>query len=271
MVDGFQLDRVDVGEVTLRVRYGGEGEPVVLLHGHPRTHTTWHRVAPQLTGSFFVVFPDLRLRPVHAAAGRTRACALVQAGDGRRCRGGHAVPRPQVPVVQRQVKAPQLSRGDRAVLAGLARLLPAGHLRQLRLVISPRALLRWHAHLVQRRWTYPRRAPGQSRIAHGVRALILEMARDNPGWGYLRIHGELTGPGHAIATSTVWQILKDAGIDPGPRRSGQSRRAFLEVQAKTILAVDFFHVGTVFLCCSPSTTPGECTWPGSPCTRPVSG
>jgi haloacetate dehalogenase len=60
MFDGFQLDRVDVGEVTLRVRYGGEGEPVVLLHGHPRTHTTWHRVAPQLSGSFFVVCPDLR-------------------------------------------------------------------------------------------------------------------------------------------------------------------------------------------------------------------
>ena len=60
MFDGFQLDRVDVGEVTLRVRYGGEGEPVVLLHGHPRTHTTWHRVAPQLADSFFVVCPDLR-------------------------------------------------------------------------------------------------------------------------------------------------------------------------------------------------------------------
>src|ERR1700735_944898 len=60
MFDGFRLDRVDVGEVTLRVRSGGEGEPVVLLHGHPRTHTTWHRVAPQLAGSFFVVCPDLR-------------------------------------------------------------------------------------------------------------------------------------------------------------------------------------------------------------------
>ena len=60
MFDGFQLDRVDVGEVTLRVRYGGEGPPVVLLHGHPRTHTTWHRVAPQLSRSFFVVCPDLR-------------------------------------------------------------------------------------------------------------------------------------------------------------------------------------------------------------------
>jgi len=60
MFDGFRLDQVDVGEVTLRVRYGGEGRPVALLHGHPRTHTTWHRVAPLLSGSFFVACPDLR-------------------------------------------------------------------------------------------------------------------------------------------------------------------------------------------------------------------
>ena len=60
MFEGFTLEYVDVGEVTLRVRHGGRGQPVVLLHGHPRTHTTWHRVAPGLADSFFVVCPDLR-------------------------------------------------------------------------------------------------------------------------------------------------------------------------------------------------------------------
>jgi putative transposase len=73
------------------------------------------------------------------------------------------------------------------------------------------------------------------------------MARDNPGWGYRPIHGELAGPGRKIAPSAVWQILKDAGIDPAPGRAGQSWRAFLDAQAKTILATDFFHVDTVFL------------------------
>jgi len=73
------------------------------------------------------------------------------------------------------------------------------------------------------------------------------MARGNPGWGYRRIHGELTGLGHKAAPSTVWRILKDAGIDPAPRRAGQSWRAFLGAQAKTILAADFFHVDTVLL------------------------
>ena len=85
MFDGFRLDRVDVGEVTLRVRYGGEGEAVVLLHGHPRTHTTWHRVAPQLAGSFFVVCPDLRgygqstLPP--DAPGHAQSSKRAMAGD----------------------------------------------------------------------------------------------------------------------------------------------------------------------------------------------
>ncbi|MDQ3481632.1 MAG: alpha/beta hydrolase [Actinomycetota bacterium] len=60
MFSGFKVERISVGEVTLRVRHGGDGPPVVLLHGHPRTHTTWHRVAPLLTDSFTVVCPDLR-------------------------------------------------------------------------------------------------------------------------------------------------------------------------------------------------------------------
>jgi len=56
----FSLDRIDAGEALLRVRHGGSGPPVVLLHGHPRTHVTWHRVAPLLAERFTVVCPDLR-------------------------------------------------------------------------------------------------------------------------------------------------------------------------------------------------------------------
>ncbi|HEY2268379.1 MAG TPA: integrase core domain-containing protein [Streptosporangiaceae bacterium] len=155
--------------------------------------------------------------------------------------------RHQVAVLRRQVKAPRLSWVGRAVLAALARLLPRSQLCQLRLIISPRTLLRWHAHLVRRHWTYPRRAPGRPRAAKPVQTLVLEMARDNPGWGCRRIHGELAGLGYKLAPSTVRKILKDAGIDPAPRRSGQAWRAFLEARAKTILAADFFHVDTVFL------------------------
>ena len=60
MFEGFQLEMIELPEATLRVRYGGSGPPLLLLHGHPRTHTTWHKVAPLLARSFTVVCPDLR-------------------------------------------------------------------------------------------------------------------------------------------------------------------------------------------------------------------
>src|SRR6202030_3148884 len=94
--------------------------------------------------------------------------------------------RQQVAVLQRQVKTPKLSWADRAVLAVLARLLTGSQLRQLRLIISPRTLLRWHADLVRRHWAYPRRSAGRPRTARTVWSLVLEMARANPGWGYRR-------------------------------------------------------------------------------------
>ncbi len=61
MFDGFEDERVDVGEVELRVRHAGRGPAVLLIHGHPRTGSTWHWVAPQLVDrGFTVVCPDMR-------------------------------------------------------------------------------------------------------------------------------------------------------------------------------------------------------------------
>ena len=91
--------------------------------------------------------------------------------------------RHQVAVLRRQVRAPRLSWADRAIVAALARLLPRGQLRQLQLLVCPRALLGWHADLVRWRWTYPRPGAGRPRMMASVRALVLGMARDNPGWG----------------------------------------------------------------------------------------
>jgi putative transposase len=75
--------------------------------------------------------------------------------------------------------------------------------------------------------------------------LVLRLAAENSSWGYRRIHSELAGLGYRIAASTVWSILKRAGIDPAPRREGPSWRQFLRVQARGILATDFFCVETL--------------------------
>ena len=116
--------------------------------------------------------------------------------------------RHQVTVLQRQVRAPRLSWADRAILSALARLLPGGHRRHLRLIVSPRTLLRWHADLVRRRWAYPRRNPGRPRTAQALCALVLEMAWDNPACTR-RVHlaGITTHPTGAWVTQQARNLL----------------------------------------------------------------
>ena len=151
----------------------------------------------------------------------------------------------QLAVLQRQTGRPRLSWSDRALISALARLLPKA--RRLGMLITPGTLLRWHADLVKRHWAYRRRQPGRPPVRPAIRELILRMAGENPTWGYRRIAGELAQLGRAIAPATVWAILKKAGVDPAPRRSGPTWREFLSAQAEEILACDFFTVDTITL------------------------
>ena len=78
---------------------------------------------------------------------------------------------------------------------------------------------------------------------------MLRLARENPTWGYRRIHGEQCRLGYKgrIGASTVWTIVQRAGVDPAPRRSAVSWRQFLRAQATGVLAIDLFTVDTVVL------------------------
>jgi putative transposase len=153
--------------------------------------------------------------------------------------------RHQLSVLARQQR-PKLQPADRAFIAALARLLP--HRRLHGLVVTPATLLRWHRELVRRRWTYPhRRRPGRPPTGRELRELVLRLARENPGWGYQRIAGELLKLGFRISPSTVRRLLASAGLEPAPRRRAVSWPAFLRQQSASMLACDFFTVETVTL------------------------
>jgi putative transposase len=153
--------------------------------------------------------------------------------------------RHEVAVLRRQVHGPALQPADRAVLAGLWRLLPRLH--QGRIFVQPDTLLRWHRDLVAKCWTYPHGRPGRPAGPGGTTALILRLAKENPSWGYRRIQGELATMGISLAASSVWAILKRHNVEPSPRKSGPTWTELIAAQAKGLIACDFFSVDTVLL------------------------
>jgi transposase InsO family protein len=157
--------------------------------------------------------------------------------------------RHQVTVLQRQLGTarPRFTAGDRAFLAALLHRLPRDMLGRIRLLVRPETVLRWHRDLLARRHaarSRPGRA-GRPRTVRSVRVLVLRLARENPSWGYRRIHGELLVLGIKVAAFTVWEILRQAGIDPVPERGATTWADFLRSQADVLLACDFFETVTL--------------------------
>ena len=138
--------------------------------------------------------------------------------------------RHQLAVVQRrQPRRPNVNWADRALLVTLLGVIPKARRQGLRLLVTPDTIVRWHRDIVRRRWAARsmRGKAGRPAARRTSRALVLRLARENPDWGYRRIHGELAGLGVKVAASTAWEILKNAGIDPAPRRTGPTWLQFL--------------------------------------------
>ncbi|WP_236647641.1 helix-turn-helix domain-containing protein [Micromonospora sicca] len=134
--------------------------------------------------------------------------------------------RHQITVLERQLgkEKVRFDATDRAFLAALLHRLPRDVLREVRLLVRPDTVLRWHRDQVTRRHAARSRSkrPGRPRAVRSIRTLALRLARENPSWGYRRIHGELLVLGVKVAASTVWEILKEAGIDPAPERASST-------------------------------------------------
>jgi putative transposase len=148
--------------------------------------------------------------------------------------------RHEVMVLRRQLTSPKPDRADQAALA---RLLPAA-LRAGR-PVTPGTLLAWHRHLLTSKWTRPER-PGRPATSQEIRDLVLRLARENPAWGYRRVHGEVIRLGHQTSAATVRRILRVRRYRPAPRGL-DTLGAFLRAQAEGLLACDFCTVDTIFL------------------------
>jgi putative transposase len=132
------------------------------------------------------------------------------------------------------------------LLAALLHRLPRTVLRQVRLLVRPETVLRWHRDLIAaHRARISLEACRPAARVRSIRVLVLRLAWENSAWGHGRIHGEPPILGIKVAASTVWEILRDVGIDPAPDRTSAGWAVFLRAQAEAILAADFFETVTL--------------------------
>src|SRR6266704_3429967 len=129
--------------------------------------------------------------------------------------------RHQLRVVRRQVKRPRLNAADRTIMAVLSQRVSRAAL--VGMLVQPETVLGWHRELVRRRWAaFGRwRGPGRPGLDSEIQKLILEMAKDNPRWGCVRVRGELLKLGHVISATAIRNILRRNRIRPAPLRSRQ--------------------------------------------------
>ncbi|HIL80716.1 MAG: helix-turn-helix domain-containing protein [Myxococcales bacterium] len=134
---------------------------------------------------------------------------------------------------------------QRRRLADKAKAISRKLLFEIRTLVTPDTLLRWHRELIAKKYDGSKnRKPGRPRTEADIEELVLLMARDNPRWGYTRIRGALHNLGHEIARNTIKRILLENGFDPIEKK-GMSWKTFLKAHWGAIAATDFFSVEVI--------------------------
>lgn len=154
----------------------------------------------------------------------------------------------QILVLQRRINRQRFNETDRTILALLASVMDQARRNRALMIVRPATVIRWHRRLVARHWTQPPTArPGRPPIDADLGRLIVRLARGNPTWGYQRVHGEPHRLGHTVAASTVWKVVRAAGIDPRLDRTRPTWSEFIRSQAQAVIATDFACVDTALL------------------------
>jgi len=187
--------------------------------------------------------------PLVAALSRlimSRISLLFASGDSRDAE--ILALRHQILVLQRQINRPQFTNTDRTIFTLLHSSMERARRNTAFQIVTPETVRRWHRRRIRRHWTQPPPLPrGCPPIDPQLRRLTIRLANENPTWGYRRIHGELLRLGHQLAASTIWKILRTAGINPTRDRTGPTWSQFIKSQSKAIIATDFACVDTALL------------------------
>jgi putative transposase len=132
--------------------------------------------------------------------------------------------RHQLAVPRRQIPRPRLEPADRALLAAVSRVLPRASWSSF--FVTPETLMRWHRRLVASAWTYPHRRPGRPPLDQQLQQLIVRLARENPRWG-TSASKENSCASVQVSATAIRATLRRHGLDPAPRRTSTTWRAFL--------------------------------------------
>src|SRR6266704_6269918 len=186
--------------------------------------------------------PAVRVPPDHAAS--SRPAAVPARGNVEERRDLDPAPSAHRPATPSSVP-PDADLGGPGTARDPAQRDAESASSGAAVAVTPDTILRWHRDIVRGRWAARsmRGKTGRPATRRNIRALVLRLARENPGCGYRTIHGELAGLGVKVAPPAAWEILKNAGTGPAPRRTGPAWSQFLRSQADAILACDFFTAG----------------------------